>query len=249
MQFQGGDMAVLRSTPLLSGLSAADLEALLRGAAVEHRDRGKILFLQDEAATAFYVVLDGWVKVYRMTPAGEEAVVGVFTRGQSFAEAVCFRDGHYPVSGETATDCRLLVVPSAHLARSIRRSPEIGLAMLASTSQHLHALIVQIEQLKAHTGAQRIAEFLISLAPVPRGACAIALPYDKALIAGRLGMKPESLSRGFQRLASVGVRIKQNIASIADVGALADFVHQERAAVLKSAGPAKPCRENPRWLS
>ena len=231
-----GDMDLIRSTAIFSGLSPETLEHLISDASLQLHDRSQVLFMQGDPAIAFYVVLDGWVKVYRMTPAGEEAVVGVFTRGQSFAEAAAFTGGNYPASGETVTECRTLIIPARRLFDRIRESPEIGLAMLASTSRHLHLLIQQIEQLKAHTGAQRIAEFLISLAPVGEGACTIALPYDKVLIAGRLGMKPESLSRAFQRLRGVGVRIKQNMASIADVKTLEDFVNKERAEIMRPHG-------------
>lgn len=229
-----GDLESIRETAILGGLSEDTLQALISDGVVKTLDRGETLFIQGEPASAFYIVLDGWVKVYRITPAGEEAVVGVFTRGQSFAEAAAFTGGVYPAGGETVTDCRVLMIPARHLFARIRESPEIGLAMLASTSQHLHALVHQIQQLKAHTGAQRVAEFLLSLAPVEEGACTIALPYDKALIAGRLGMKPESLSRAFQRVRTVGVKINQNMATIADVEQLRDFVEQERAEVLRS---------------
>ena len=79
--------------------------------------------------------------------------------------------------------------------------------MIASTSQHMHHLAQQVEQLKAQTGVQRLAEFLVSLCPRDGGECTIALPYDKILIAGRLGLKPESLSRAFAKLRSVGVDV------------------------------------------
>jgi hypothetical protein len=54
------------------------------------------------------------------------------------------------------------------------------------------------------------------------------LPYDKALIAGRLGMQPESLSRAFARLKQIGVHIEQNIAIIDDVGRLRHYVGSEQ---------------------
>jgi CRP-like cAMP-binding protein len=57
----------------------------------------------------------------------------------------------------------------------------------------------------------------------------VVLPYDKVLIAGRLGMKPESLSRAFARLKDQGVVIRQNLAAIADVGALRDYVEEDPA--------------------
>lgn len=193
-----------------------------------------MLFIQGETADAFYVVLDGWIKIYRMSHAGEEAVVAVFTKGQSFAEAAVFTGGLFPVSAEAVTEARLIRISSANLIATLRRSPEISLAMLAATSQHLHMLVQQIEQLKAHTGAQRVAEFLSSLAPVWTGSCTIDLPYDKSLIAGRLGMKPESLSRAFARLRDVGVQVRQNTAAIQDVVRLREFASEERGAPVQS---------------
>jgi CRP-like cAMP-binding protein len=112
----------------------------------------------------------------------------------------------------------------------MKSRPELCTAVLASTFRHLHSLIGQVEQLKARTGAQRVAEFLLELCPVDEGACAVTLPYDKILIAGRLGMKPESLSRAFARLRESGVMVRQNHAAIADVEKLRDYVEEDRAA-------------------
>jgi hypothetical protein len=58
----------------------------------------------------------------------------------------------------------------------------------------------------------------------------VTLPYDKVLIAARLGMKPESLSRAFARLREFGVRVKQNHAALADVAKLRDYVEEDPAA-------------------
>lgn len=227
------DRDAIRSTIIFGGLGSETLESLIDDAAVSHHERGEMLFLQGEPASYFFVVLEGWVKVYRMTSAGEEAVVGIFTRGQSFAEAAAFTGWVFPASAEAVTDSRILRIPARRLFDKISKSPEIGLAMLASTSQHLHLLIRQVEQLKAHTGAQRVAEFLVSVAPVKKGPCMISLPYDKALLAGKLGLKPESLSRAFQRLKPCGVKIERDQAIIGDVGCLVDFMEQERAEVMR----------------
>ncbi len=201
-------------------------EAMLSGASIANVKRGELLFVQGDPVTSFFVVLDGWVKVYRLTPSGSEAVVAVFTRGQSFAEAAAFVSGRFPASGEAVTDGRILRLSSGNLLRLIRQNPEIGIAMLASTSMHLHMLVRQIEQLKAHTGAQRVAEFLCSLSNSKSGSCTISLPYDKALIAGRLGMQPESLSRSFARLKAIGVTVEQNQAFVEDVERLRIYAEE-----------------------
>jgi CRP-like cAMP-binding protein len=222
------DLEVVRSSPMFCALPAQAFEAILAQSDVQVRPRRTMLFKQDEPAAVFYLLLDGWAKLYRVTVAGDEAVVGVFSRGDCLAEAACLTGGQYPVSGEAVTDVRLLAVPGRRIAELNRTSPEIGLAMLASVSLHLKRLVEQIEELKARTGPQRLAFFLVGLAPVSRGSCTIALPYEKGLIAGRLGMKPESLSRAFQRLRSVGVRAEQNVIAVGDMARLAEFAGRER---------------------
>jgi CRP-like cAMP-binding protein len=217
------DIAAIRQAPVFAGLPPPVFDALIKGGTVATVNRGELLFVQGDPVTSFFVVLDGWVKVYRLTPSGEEAVVAVFTRGQSFAEAAAFVGGRFPASGEAATDGRILKLQSGNLLRMIRENPDVGLAMLASTSLHLHMLVQQIEQLKSHTGAQRVAEFLSALCKTEAGSCRIMLPYDKALIAGRLGMKPESLSRAFARLKTIGVSIESNTANIEDVERLRHY--------------------------
>lgn len=227
------DREAIRAAPMFSALPTHAFDALLAQSEFQVRVRHSTLFEQDEPATAFYLVLEGWAKLFRITVGGDEAVVGVFSRGDCLAEAPCLTGGNYPVSGETVTDARLLAVPARRIVELIRSNPEVGLAMLASTSLHLRRLVDQIEELKARTGPQRLADFLVGLAPVTQGSCTIALPYEKLLIAGKLGMKPESLSRAFQRLHSLGVRINQNTIAVGDVARLSEFAGRERLMAFK----------------
>ena len=224
------DHEIAMQSLLLSNLPGDIADTLLERAATHSYDRGATIFLHGEPATAVHIVLEGWVKLFRISPNGAEAVVGIFTKGRSFAEAAAFRGDVYPVAAEAVTDCRLLQVRASLILETMKSRPESCTAVLASTFRHLHSLIGQVEQLKAHTGAQRVAEFLLELCPVDEGACAVTLPYEKILIAGRLGMKPESLSRAFARLRESGVMVRQNHAAIADVEKLRDYVEEDRAA-------------------
>jgi len=222
------DLALMRAVPMFSALPPPALQAILSTSRVRRHARHDILFEQDDPAGEFYLVLEGWTKLFRVTAGGDEAVVGVFTRGECFGEAPCLSGGRYPVSGQTVTEARLLAIPADRIVEQIRRRPEIGLAMLASTSLHLKRLVDQIEELKARTGPQRLAEFLAGLARPAEGACTMTLPYEKMLIAGRLGMKPESLSRAFQRLRGVGVSIDNHTVTVQSVARLSEFAGRER---------------------
>jgi CRP-like cAMP-binding protein len=218
------DWQIVRSTPLFGAMPQDVAQSVIGNQAVRSYEKGTLLFQQGEPAGCFYVVLDGWVKLFRTTPDGNEAVVGVFRRGETFAEAAIFLGGRYPVSGEVVTPSRLLRVDGELLRKRIREQPDLALSMLASASYHLKALVEQIEQIKLLSAPQRIADFLVRLCPVKDGSCRIELPYEKSLIASRLGMKPESLSRALAKLRPLGVNVDRETVSIVDVGLLVGFI-------------------------
>ncbi|MFN3746957.1 MAG: Crp/Fnr family transcriptional regulator [Hyphomicrobiaceae bacterium] len=182
------------------------------------------LFHQGEPADAFFVVLDGWVKIYRTTPDGLEVVLHIFKRGETFAEAAMFLGGHYPASAETVSAARLLRIDGSAFRARIHKQPELALSMLAAASHQLKALVEQIEQIKVRSAPQRIAEFILNLAEREEGGAVVELPFEKGLIANRLGMKPESFSRALARLRPLGVSVERDVVKIADVVRLAAFV-------------------------
>ncbi len=165
--------------------------------------------------------------------AGEEAVVSVAKRLQSFAETSVFCGTRFPVTAQAVSNARIACIPAAGLTQRIGENPELGLTFLSAISQRQHNLYRQVIQLKSHTGAQRVAHFLLDLCTSDTGKSTIILPHDKSLIAGYLGMKPESLSRAFQRLRGYGVTISHNKAAIADIEYLSTFIHEDRAMVLQ----------------
>ncbi|MGA8990286.1 MAG: Crp/Fnr family transcriptional regulator [Rhodoplanes sp.] len=228
------DLEIVRRINILRGLNPLMVERLIAPATVLSLREGETVFRQGDPADAFFIVIEGWVKLYRITLSGEEAVISLFTKGDSFAEAVAFTGQPYPATAETVSKARIVRIPASHVVNCIRTMPDIALAMIASTSQHLHNLVYQVEQLKAQTGVQRVAEFLVSLAGVDHGSCTIALPYDKVLIAGRLGLKPESLSRAFAKLRPLGVEVHSAHVQVHDLGKLRDYANNDRVSNLKS---------------
>ena len=217
------DMLALCRLPIFSGLENHSIALLLSHAWVQSYPRNAMLFLQDEPAERFYVVFDGWVKLYRTSPLGEESVIGVFTRGESFAEAAILDKAVYPVTASTVEDSRLLVIPAKSFLGQLTDNGEYALKMMASMSRHMRRMVQQVEQLTLKSSTQRVAGFLLRLCPQDNGPVVIQLPLDKALIAGRLGMQPETLSRSLAKLRQVGVVSKGAQVSIDDVGALREL--------------------------
>ncbi len=222
------DLEIVSRIAVFGGLKAETVERLIAPATLIMLKHGESLFRQGDPSTAFFIVVDGWIKLYRTTLSGDEAVIHVLTKGDSLAEAVAFAGRAYPATAEAVTDARVVRIPADHVVRCIREVPDIALAMIASTSTHLHRLVQQVEQLKAKSGIQRVAEFIASLCPRRAGGCTISLPYDKGLIAGRLGLKPESLSRAFAKLRTVGVEVRASDVVVRDIARLRNIALDER---------------------
>jgi len=234
------DLDIAAQLPALSGLKPVSLAVLMAAANLVNLRPGQALFRQGEAASSFSIIVDGWVKLYRVTSAGDEVVLNVLSRGESFAEAVTFSSGSYPATACAVTRVRVLTIPADHVVSCIREMPDIAIAMIASTSHHLHWMAQRVEQLTAQSATQRVADFLTSLAPCTKGPCTIPLPYEKSVIAGRLGLQPESLSRVFSKLRSVGVDVRAAHVVVNDVARLRELVTSDRVHSDKSG---KGCRQ------
>lgn len=215
--------------PLFSGLGQEELQLLLADAWIQSFARNAVLFLQDDPASRFYVIIDGWVKLFRTSEDGDESVIAVFGSGDSFAEAAIFDSAVYPVSAAVVDDSRLLVVPAKPFLAQLSQHGEYALNIMASMSRHLHRLIYQVEQLTLKSSTERVAEFLVRLCPETEGAANVRLPLDKALIAGRLGMQPETLSRSLAKLRRFGVESKGSEVTIPDITALRQLSNGNRS--------------------
>ena len=87
----------------LKSLPAGEIEVMLDTAVADNFKGGETVFLQGDAAEHFYIVLEGWLKLYRVDEHGHEAIVSIFSQSQSFGEAVALSSGTYPVSAEAVT--------------------------------------------------------------------------------------------------------------------------------------------------
>ena len=226
-----GDLQVVTRIAVFRGLRTETIEHIIAPATATMLRPHMWLTRQDDPATAFFIMIDGWLKLYRSAASGDDTVINVLKKGDSYAESVALTGNRYFASAEAVTDVRVARIPADHLVRCIKQNPEIALAMIASTSQQLHGLIQQIEQLKAFSGLQRVAEFIASMCAVQQGSCVTVLPYEKVIIASRLGLTPEYLSRAFARLRRVGVVVNASRVAVQDVARLRQLAGEDRGVV------------------
>ena len=221
------DFEFIRNQALFRDLDDDKVNTIIGDAIPTEYPRGKVLFHQGDPADHFYIILTGWVKIFRISADGHEAVIGVFSEGETVADAAIFLGRRFPASGEVVEDATILRISGVRLRNCIYEDPSIALSMLASMSLHMKSLIDQVAQMKLYHGPQRVASFLLRLCPIPSGPAVVSLPYEKTLIASRLGMQPESLSRALNKLRNLGVTVNHGHVVVNDVAELARFAHED----------------------
>lgn len=215
-----GDLEIMRRMRLFSAISAVDLPEIARHVQIRMAPRGEILFEEGDSVRSFFGVVSGWVKLFNRREDGTEVILGIFTKAETFAEAALFMNETYPASAETATPVRLIEFERTYFADRALSNPSMCRGMFASLSFHLQRMTREYEQLQSHSGEQRLGRFLLKLCENDDGTHIVRLPFDKALLAARLGMKPETLSRSFSKLKTIGVHVDRDIVDIGDLSLL-----------------------------
>lgn len=190
---------ILKHSPFFVGLSDADLETLIEIARVREHQRGDLLFSEGEDAAGFFMVLDGKVKVYKLSPEGKERILHIIHPGGTFAEAAIFGDGLYPAYAEPLQTSTLFFLPKESFIGLLSTNPRISINMIAGLSRFLRQFANQIEDLTFKDVPSRLARYLMELSCGSRQS--VALPISKSQLASNLGTVSETLSRTLRKLS------------------------------------------------
>ncbi len=199
----------VREQPLFAALDDAQFERVARRMQLVALDARQLLFQRGDPAKYSYVVLDGSVKLVLQSRSGEEKIVEKLGPWQSFGEALVFMEAPaYPLAAVAVETSRLLAVPGAEYRAVLAESPQTCMRLLADLSRRLHALVREIEQLTLASATNRFVRHVLDLAaqaPSASGPIVVELPESKQMLASRLAIKPETLSRILRQLNDTGV--------------------------------------------
>lgn len=227
---QSGEKSMLTSLPLFAGLPDVLLEKLSEVSQVREYKKGKLLFLENEPCSRFYIVLSGWVKLFKGNATGEETVLQMLGANETIAESAVFLGVPYPASAQVAEDSVLLSIPAPIIREEIRNNGILALNMVTCISKHSQSMIHQIEATRLKSAVERVGWFLLKLAIESKHVSKeIRLPYDKAMIASFLAMTPETFSRTLKQFKDRGFKIESDAVTLPDINVLCTFCDEETA--------------------
>jgi CRP/FNR family transcriptional regulator, dissimilatory nitrate respiration regulator len=196
---------IIASSPLFEGLPAKEIGEIASIAIGKNYQRGETIFFEGDIAVGFYMVAEGRVKIFKMSPAGKEHILHIFGAGEPFGEVPVFHGRPFPATAEALDKTATLYFPRDRFIRLVEANPSIALNMLGVLSLRLRRFTTQIENLSLKEVPARLAGYLLYLSEEQATADRVDLPITKGQLASLLGTIPETLSRIFAKMSEEGL--------------------------------------------
>ena len=216
--------SLIKNFPFLADVQEDKLKLLLENARVKKYKKGSVLLLEGDYPSTFYLILNGWVKLSKISFNGEESVIQLFSSGNTLIESSMILNTPSQVNIQTMAYSTLISIPVAAIKRLAENCQFFALNILNLLSKQLETLTSHIGNIRLKAAEERVGWFLLNLfsnnyAP----SNVLQLPYNKGIIASYLGMKAETFSRALNDLKKKGFQIKNNAVIMPNTKALCNF--------------------------
>ncbi len=193
------DRTLIADMEVFQGATPEMLDAVLADARVLRVERDMAVFGEGGEAAAFFLLLDGYVRVVKTTPAGDQVIMRYIGAGQLIGIAQAIGQSTYPASAVAAVDCVALAWPGSLWARFTAQVPGFSAATCRTVGRRLQDTQTQLMEMATEQVEQRVARALCRLAqqsgrPTDTG-LQINFPISRQDIAEMTGTTLHTVSR------------------------------------------------------
>ena len=219
---------VLSNVALFRGVAQRQVADLAARAKPIHFRRGATVCAQGSHLPGLYAIAYGQVKL-AFRGEGEERVTHIAGSVETFGLAAAFLGRAAPYEAVALDDALLVMVPSAAILQMVDNDPRFARAVITELAERTMNLLAEVEAGALHGGVQRLAGYLDALAGQDASkSCTVRLPTTKTVIAARLGIKKETLSRLLRDLAHRGlIAVEQRDVAIRDRKGLSALAREQ----------------------
>jgi CRP/FNR family transcriptional activator FtrB len=218
------EIAQLRDVTIFGRLEDRVLTRLAGISELRSFDTAERLYAQGEMNGSFCVLVSGQVSFFRTAPDGTVTVVDVLQPPGHIGLQAVLTQMPILTGAEAVAPTRVIQVDGAGLRALLRDEPSLASGLLLAEAMDFRSLVLQVCDLKLRTTAQRLGHYLLELAPDQSSPSAtLRLPFDKRLLAARLGCRQENLSRAFATLREQGVETRGARVVLHDIPRLRDY--------------------------
>ena len=218
---------VLANVPLFRGMGQRRISDIAARARVLHFRRGAVVCDQGACVQGLFAIGYGQVKV-GFRGEGEERITRIAGPVETFGLAAAILGKPTPYEAVALDDTLVIAIPAAVVLQMVENDPRFARAVIHELAERTMGLLAEVESGSLHSSVHRLAAYLQELAGEPQnGSCTVHLPTTKTVVAARLGIKKETLSRLLRTLTQQGlIAVAQRNISILDRARLAALARE-----------------------
>ncbi len=209
----------MRGLRIFTGVEPQRVDAMLHASFLQRFPAGVELVREGEPADFLHVVVDGKVEVFS-DYRDRESTVSVLGPGQCFIMAAVVLDRVYLKSARSLTPARILMISADAVRRCFADDAAFARCLACDLAEAYRMVVKELKNQKLRSGLERLANWLLAYQTEIGGASRFELPFEKKVLASRLGMAPEVLSRSFAALVPYKVKVTGATIDIRDGDAL-----------------------------
>jgi CRP-like cAMP-binding protein len=200
--------SVLACIPVFGGVDMETLRHLGAASRLIELPSQRSLFNSGQPIRELHYLVSGSIKRFVLRPDCVENVLELVAPGRLFALSEAIIGGHYASFAETISFSIVLAIEAETLRKLAGTDAQLASNLLGALARQQYAAEFGAVRHHSLSVTQRVLDYLVSLAGNPRrlaGETTVHLGASKRLIAARLDMAPETLSRTLRQLSDDGV--------------------------------------------
>ena len=218
------DLDEMKRLPLFADVAIEHVDAMLKASFLQRFPASVEIVREGEPADFMHVVVDGQVELFSAYR-DRETAVAVLGPGQSFIVAAVLLDKIYLKSARVLSPSRVLMIPSDSVRHHFAADGAFARAMAVELALAYRGIVKELKNQKLRSSLERLANWLLSRDRETGSTGKFELPFDKKVLASRLGMAPEVLSRSFAALTPYEVAVHGPRIQLKDPVALRKLAH------------------------
>lgn len=157
------DPSTVAELSLFRDLSRDQVRDILADAVSRRYPKGSDVFVQDGKAEHFFLLLNGHLRVIRLTPDGQQVVVRYIVAGDIFGIAMAIGRDTYPATATAIVESLALVWPSSVWPGLVAKYPILAAGTMQALGNRLQDVQTRVVEMSTEEVERRVAHALLRL--------------------------------------------------------------------------------------
>ncbi len=154
-------LALIKEIPLFGGLNEKDLVTIVSDLRPKEYSKDELIFRQGDESREVYIILRGKVRIYKISPSGNETSIDIFSTADVLGEFAALDNQPRSTAAQAVGDVTLLTMSQERFLYHLRTLPGLGFNLARLLAQKLRWTAAFAESIAQFDAAGRLLHILL----------------------------------------------------------------------------------------